>query len=303
LKPIKTMNQVADIYQAYDDEKSARLLLDFDDLLLETYRLLKENREVREKYQGSFQFILVDEFQDTNPVQFEILRLLIREETQDDPSSFWVAGDDHQSIYSFIGASVGNILNFHEMFPGSQQFILDINYRSTPQILRCCQNLIRFNAKQIHKDLKTENPNGDDVIVLEASNEETEALGVVNEIVDLVERRGYHYQRDCRALPLQFPERYCEEAFLQAKIPFHIQNGQSFYDRREVRCLLDYLRVINDPDSDEGDEALQYPQRAGPLCQQRLERPAQILQQGQRGPLFPGVEVHDHHPAIRQEGH
>ena len=76
---------------------------------------------------------------------------MIREENQD-PSSFWVAGDDHQSIYSFIGASVGIILNFHEMFPNSQQFILDINYRSTPQILRCCRNLIRFNAKQIHKD-------------------------------------------------------------------------------------------------------------------------------------------------------
>jgi DNA helicase-2/ATP-dependent DNA helicase PcrA len=250
------MNQVADIYQAYDDEKSARLLLDFDDLLLETYRLLKENRDVREKYQGSFQFILVDEFQDTNPVQFEILRLLIREETQDDPSSFWVAGDDHQSIYSFIGASVGIILNFHEMFPTSQQFILDINYRSTPQILRCCQNLIRFNAKQIHKDLKTENPDGDDVIVLEASNEETEAMGVVNEIVDLVERRGYHYHEIAVLYRCNFQSRYCEEAFLQAKIPFHVQNGQSFYDRREVRCLLDYLRVINDPDSDEADEAL-----------------------------------------------
>ena len=252
----QTMNQVADIYQAYDDEKSARLLLDFDDLLLETYRLLKDNREVREKYQGSFQFILVDEFQDTNPVQFEILRLLIREENQDDPSSFWVAGDDHQSIYSFIGASVGIILNFHEMFPDSQQFILDINYRSTPQILRCCQNLIRFNVKQIHKDLKTENPDGDDVIVLEASNEETEALGVVNEIVDLVERRGYHYHEIAVLYRCNFQSRYCEEAFLQTKIPFHVQNGQSFYDRREVRCLLDYLRVINAPDSDEGDEAL-----------------------------------------------
>ena len=104
--------------------------------------------------------------------------------------------------------------------------------------------------------MKTENPDGDDVIVLEASNEETEALGVVNEIVDLVERRGYPYHEIAVLYRCNFQSRYCEEAFLQAKIPFHVQNGQSFYDRQEVRCLLDYLRVINDPDSDEADEAL-----------------------------------------------
>jgi DNA helicase II / ATP-dependent DNA helicase PcrA len=108
-------------------------------------------------------------------------------------SSFWVAGDDHQAIFSFIGASVGNIINFKSMFPGSHQFILDLNYRSTPQILCACQNLISHNLKQIRKELKTNNPDGENVIVLEASNEETEALGIVNEIVDLVERKGFQY--------------------------------------------------------------------------------------------------------------
>ncbi len=252
----RTMMRIADIYQAYDEAKSTKMLLDFDDLLVETYHLLCGNDDVREKYQGSFQCILVDEFQDTNPVQFEILRLLIRDNGNPDPSSFWVAGDDHQSIYSFIGASVGNILNFQSMFPGSQQFILDLNYRSTPQILTACRNLIRHNVKQIHKDLKTENSDGADVVVLEASNEETEALGLVNEIVDLVERRGYEYSDIAVLYRANFQSRYVEEAFLQNKIPYHIQNGQSFYDRYEVRCLLDYMRVINCPDSDEGDEAL-----------------------------------------------
>ncbi|WP_419657511.1 UvrD: ATP-dependent DNA helicase [Desulfosarcina variabilis str. Montpellier] len=252
----KTMMQVANIYQAYEEAKSNKMLLDFDDLLLETYCLLRDKDEIREKYQGSFQSIMVDEFQDTNPVQFEILRLLIRDNGNPDPSSFWVAGDDHQAIYSFTGASVGNILNFQSMFPGSRQFILDLNYRSTPQILRACQNLIQFNIKQIHKDLKTDNPDGNDVVVLEASNEETEALGVVNEIVDLVERRGYQYSDIAVLYRCNFQSRYCEEAFMQAKIPFHVQNGQTFYDRREVRCLLDYLRVILYPDTDEGDEAL-----------------------------------------------
>lgn len=252
----KTMVQIADIYQAYEDTKGNKLLLDFDDLLLEAYYLLRDNDEVRSRYQGTFQSIMVDEFQDTNPVQFEILRLLIRENGNPEPSSFWVAGDDHQAIYSFTGASVGNILNFQSMFPGSRQFILDLNYRSTPQILRACQNLIKHNVKQIHKDLKTDNHDGDDVVVLEASNEQTEALGVVNEIVDLIERRGYQYSDIAVLYRCNFQSRYCEEAFMQAKIPYHIQNGTTFYDRWEVRCLLDYLRVINAPDSDGGDEAL-----------------------------------------------
>ena len=252
----KTMLQIADIYQAYQNAKNNKMLLDFDDLLLEAYYLLRDNDEVREKYQRSFQSIMVDEFQDTNPVQFELLRLLIRVDCEHDPSSFWVAGDDHQSIYSFTGASVGNILNFQSMFPDSHQFILDLNYRSTPQILRACQNLVQYKVKQIHKDLKTENPDGDDVVVLEASNEETEALGVVNEIVDLVERRGYQYNEIAVLYRANFQSRYVEEAFLQNKIPYHIQNGQTFYDRWEVRCLLDYLRVIKNHDSEESDEAL-----------------------------------------------
>ena len=252
----KTMLKIADVYQEYQDGKNKKMLLDFDDLLLEAYYLLRDNDEVRAKYQGSFQSIMVDEFQDTNPVQFELLRLLIRDNTAGDPSSFWVAGDDAQSIFSFVGASVGNILNFQSIFPGSRQFILDLNYRSTPQILHACQNLIQHNVKQIHKDLKTNNPDGGDIVTLEASNEETEALGVVNEIVDLVERRGYQFSDIAVLYRANFQSRYVEEAFLQNKIPYHVSSGQTFYDRWEVRCLLDYLRVIKDHDSEESDEAL-----------------------------------------------
>ena len=204
-----TMQKIADVYQAYDDKKRKKMLLDFDDLLLETYYLLRDNDQVRAKYQETFTSILVDEFQDTNPVQFEILRLLIREGIR--PSSFWVAGDDHQAIYSFTGASVGNILNFQSMFPEAKQFILDLNYRSTPQILRACQNLIHHNVKQIHKELKTDNPDGDDIVVLEASNEETEAMGVVNEIVDLIERRGYQYSDIAVLYRANFQSRYVED--------------------------------------------------------------------------------------------
>ena len=248
-----TMQKIADVYQAYDDKKQKKLLLDFDDILLETYYLLRDNDEVRSRYQQTFTSILVDEFQDTNPVQFEILKLLIRANIR---SSFWVAGDDHQAIYSFTGASVGNILNFQSVFPEAKQFILDLNYRSTPQILRACQNLIHHNVKQIHKELKTDNPDGDDIIVLESSNEETEASGIVNEVVDLVERKGYEFSEIAVLYRANFQSRYIEEAFLQNKIPYHIQNGRTFYDRFEVRCLLDYMRVINAPGTDEADEAL-----------------------------------------------
>lgn len=249
-----TMTRIAQIYAAYDEEKAKGMLLDFDDLLLETHKLLLENVALREKYQQNFDSILVDEFQDTNPVQFEILKLLIRAEAGH--QSFWVAGDDHQSIYSFMGASVGNILNFQAIFPQSKQFILDLNYRSTPQILNACQNLIAHNMKQIHKNLSTHNPDGEDIVILASSSEETEALCIVNEIKDLIERRGFKYSDMAVLYRANFQSRYVEEAFCQHKIPYHIQNGQSFYDRFEVKCLLDYLRVFHDPDSEEGDQAL-----------------------------------------------
>jgi len=251
----KTMLKIADVYEAYDREKSKKMLYDFDDLLIETYRLLKEKVAVREKYREIFRHLLVDEFQDTNTVQMEILKLLIGNSDNGD-ASFWICGDDAQSIYGFTGASIGNIINFKSMFPESEQIILNLNYRSTPQILKACQNLIRHNVRQIQKTLETHNPDGDDVIVLESSSEETEALSLVNEITDLVERKEYVHKDIACLYRCNFQSRVIEEAFLQHKIPYYIENGLSFYDRREVMILLDYLRVISNPESDTGDEAL-----------------------------------------------
>jgi DNA helicase-2/ATP-dependent DNA helicase PcrA len=249
----KTMLKVADVYEAYDQEKQKRLLMDFDDLLVETYRLLSENAEVREKYRSIFRHLLVDEYQDTNPVQMEILKILVNEE---DGASFWACGDDWQAIYAFTGASVSNILNFKDMFPGAGQMILNLNYRSTPQILRACQNLIQHNIRKIDKELRTGNSDGDDVIVLESSSEETEALSVMSEIRELVERRGYAHTDIAVLYRCNFQSRWLEECFLQHKIPYRIESGLSFYDRREVKILLDYLRLIVSPNSDQGDEAL-----------------------------------------------
>ena len=250
----KTMLKVSDIYESYDLEKSKKFMLDFDDLLVETFKLLSSHDEIRTKYAERYLHLLVDEYQDTNPVQLEILKRLIN--GNGNGSSFWVCGDDWQSIYAFTGASVGNILNFEQMFEGSKIFILNLNYRSTPQILNACQNLIRHNRRKIEKTLTTDNSDGDDVIVLEASSEDGEAINLVNEISELVEHQGYAYKDIAVLYRANFQSRVVEEIFSQHKIPYHIENGQNFYNRSEVRHLLEYLRVISNPDSEEGNEAL-----------------------------------------------
>lgn len=251
----KLMSKVANIYESYEKEKAKKYLLDFDDLLVETYNLLSTDDSIREKYSERYQHVLIDEFQDTNPVQLEIIKLIV-DHRNSNQKSYWITGDDWQSIYSFAGASVNNILNFEKNFRHSEIFILNINYRSTPQILRACQNLISHNVRKIEKTLKTDNPEGDEVVVLESSSEEGEALSIINEIRDLVDKRGYQY-KDCAVLyRANFQSRVIEETFSQMKIPYHIENGLNFYQRSEVRYILDYLRVISNPDSDEGDEAM-----------------------------------------------
>lgn len=248
------MERIAKVYEVYELEKKKKMLMDFDDLLVETYRVLLTNDALREKYKSTFRHVLVDEYQDTNPAQLEILRLLIDEESND--TSFWVCGDDWQSIYAFTGASIGNVLNFKRMFPHSKEYILSINYRSTPQILRACQNLIDHNTRKIEKILTTVNQDGEEVKIMGAANEEAEAEMIVNEIIDLTERRGYQLHDISILCRSNFQSRMIEDAFLQHRIPYYIENGLSFYKRHEVRVLLDYLRFINEPDSDRGDEAL-----------------------------------------------
>lgn len=250
----KTMLKVANVYEAYDREKGKKMLMDFDDLLVEVHKLLAERTEVREKWRDIFKHLLVDEFQDTNPAQMEILKLLIS--GSNNGASFFAVGDDWQSIYGFTGASVGNILNFRDTFPAGEQFILSLNYRSSRKILQACQNLIRHNERKIEKELVTDNEEGEDVIILESSNEESEALNVVNEIRGLVESGRFTYKDIAVLYRANFMSRIAEEVFSQHKIPYHIENGLNFYHRTEVKILLEYLRVISSPESEEGNEAL-----------------------------------------------
>jgi len=251
----QTMLKVADVFRAYEEEKKKRLFMDFDDLLFETYQLLKHNPEVRQKYQECFLHVTVDEFQDTTPIQMEILQLLVGNKFNNN-TSLWVCADDWQSIYSFAGASVGNILNFKDMFPDSAQFILKLNYRSTPQILKACMNLIKHNVKKIDKTLETTNPQGTEPVVFDAESEEDEAMRIVTEILDLVETGRFSHKDIAILYRANFQSRAIEEAFIKAKVPYHIENGMNFYQRKEVKGLLDYLTLISNPDSEEGDEAL-----------------------------------------------
>ncbi|WP_035218565.1 ATP-dependent helicase [Desulfatibacillum aliphaticivorans] len=249
----ETMQSIAKVYAAYDLEKQKKGILDFDDLLTETYRLLESDIDVLEKHRSSYKHVLVDEFQDTNPAQMAILRQLVGKKNG---GSFWVCGDDWQSIYAFTGASVGNILNFDKAFPKASRYVLNTNYRSTPQILQACQTLINHNIRKIDKALATNNKAGDGVIVLTSVNEENEATQVVNEIRDLVDQRNYALKDIAVLYRANFQSRAIEEAFSQNKIPYHIEKGHNFFQRFEVKVLLDYLRLIKDPDSEEGDEAL-----------------------------------------------
>jgi DNA helicase-2/ATP-dependent DNA helicase PcrA len=150
---------------------------------------------------------------------------------------------------------VGNILNFGRTFEGARIFILNLNYRSTPQILHACQNLISHNQRKIEKTLVTNNPHGERVTVLESSHEETEAISIVTEIQDLISRRGYSHQDMAVLYRCNFQSRVLEEVFSRFKVPYQIQGGLGFYQRTEIRVLLDYLRLIVNPDSEAGDEA------------------------------------------------
>ena len=227
----KAMQKIVQVREAYEAEKKKNNYLDFDDLLIEALDLLKSDPDVREKYQGMYNHILVDEFQDTNIAQISILKILIQK-IKNNQASFWVCGDDWQSIYSFTGASVGNILNFRDQFPEANQYILNTNYRSTPQILQVCQNLINHNQHKVEKHLTTNNPDGHDVIVIEAMNEEDEAVKIVNEIKDLVGRLGYKYSDVAVLYRANYQSRVIEEAFSKYKIPYHIDTANP--DRTHV---------------------------------------------------------------------
>ena len=234
-------------YQQYELKKTISFALDFDDLLLKTIEILKQNAEVREKWQQRFDHILVDEFQDTNDIQYQLMKLLVRPET-----SIYVVGDPDQTIYTWRGANQGIILGFEKTFPGVETIILNQNYRSTKTILDAANHLIVNNKKRVPKDLFTNQGLGEPIAIKVAGGSEEEARWVGQEIAKIVRlAKRDDGQPDYRNIAVLYRSSYLTrpfEAELKDRgIPYMIFGGLRFYERAEVKDLLAYFNLLLNP--------------------------------------------------------
>lgn len=248
---------VSAIYTAYCERCKKANAMDFDDLLINTYKLLVSDMDIRRKYSERFGYILVDEYQDTNSVQQKIVWLLAEEHMH-----VCAVGDDAQSIYAFRGANIDNILDFQKQFPGTRMFKLERNYRSTQRIVQAANSLIRHNERQIPKDVYSCNSEGDKLSVKPAYSDREEAIIVCNEIkrIKREDRCGYNdfvvlYRTNSQS-------RSFEEAMRKVNIPYKIYGGLSFYQRKEIKDVIAYFRLIVNPDDEEAFKRIvNYPKR------------------------------------------
>lgn len=230
----------ARVYQRYEAEKTAASALDFDDLLLRTAALFREHRDIREKWQQKFQHILIDEYQDTNAVQYHLVKYLVNAER-----NICVVGDDWQSIYSWRGADFTNILNFERDFPGAKVIKLEQNYRSTGNILKASQQIINQNKTRTDKTLFTEAGDGEPITIEGLRDETGEANYVARQILHL---KPSHNFSDFAVLYRTNAQSYAfEKAFINTHIPYKIIGGVRFYDRKEVKDVLAILKLIVNP--------------------------------------------------------
>ena len=234
----------AEFYKAYQERLKALNACDFGDLLLHILNIFRDHRDVLEQYQQRFKYILVDEYQDTNQVQYLWLRLLAQAR-----KNICVVGDDDQSIYSWRGAEVANILKFEKDFPGAAVIKLEQNYRSTPQILAAASGLIDENSQRLGKTLWTELPAGDKVKVIGVWDGPEEARRVGEEI-ERLEREGAPLDQIAILVRAQYQTREFEDRFIQIGMNYRIVGGFRFYERAEIRDALAYLRVIAQPADD-----------------------------------------------------
>ncbi len=250
------IEEITKVYERYQKHLRENNALDFDDLLNETRKLLKNNDEAREYLSSRFRYILVDEFQDTNAVQYEIIKMLASHH-----GNLFVVGDDDQSIYGWRGAKIENILHFEKDFKGAKVFKLERNYRSTKKILDLANTVIKNNAQRKDKTLWTENPDGEAVKVYEAEEESGEARFIARTITGLVSR-GYSYADFAVLMRLNALTRSLEQEFLSDGIPFKVFGGFKFYERKEIKDMLAYLRLINNPfDSEALVRIINFPKR------------------------------------------
>ncbi len=231
--------RIADIYERYQKRLKENNALDFDDLLVKMVDLFQTNPEVLEHYQDRFQYIMVDEYQDTNTVQFLLVSLLAKKYR-----NLCVVGDDDQSIYKFRGANIYNILNFEKVFPDAQVIRLEQNYRSTQNILNAANGVIANNKGRKEKKLWTENQKGELVHFKQYDSEYDEADGVVSRI-NFLAMRGVQYKDMAILYRTNAQSRIFEEKLKQKNIPYAIVRGISFYDRKEIKDLMSYLKVVD----------------------------------------------------------
>jgi DNA helicase-2/ATP-dependent DNA helicase PcrA len=235
---------VADIYEAYEQRLKEISAVDFSDLLFLVVKLFKENKAVLEKYQQQFKYIMVDEYQDTNKVQYKMIKMLA--EHDDGSCNVCVVGDDDQGIYKWRGADIKNIINFQHDFPNVKVIKLEQNYRSTGNVISAAVAVIQKNNERVDKSLWTESQAGDQITVYQAQDESDEANFVVDEIQDM-----RYKQRQLREFAVLYRTNYqsraIEEALLKRNLPYKLVGGFRFYDRKEVKDLVSYLRVIANP--------------------------------------------------------
>ena len=238
------LNTVGRIYKLYQAKLRANNALDFDDMILLTVKILSMNPDVLMKYQSRFEYILVDEYQDTNNSQYQLVALLAK-----GYNNLCVVGDDDQSIYRFRGANVGNILSFKEDYPDAAVIRLEQNYRSTQTMLNAANAVIANNSGRMGKTLWTGNDKGESIVSYTAANEYDEARYIAKEIKRLHEESGRY--GDCAVLyRANAQSRIIEEMLMREAVPYRVLAGLRFYDRKEIKDIIAYLRLIHNSDDD-----------------------------------------------------
>ena len=249
--------KVHDIYQRYVERCRQANAMDFDDLLVYTFQLFERHEDIRRKYVEKFHYVLVDEYQDTNFAQQKIVFQLTHERQR-----VCVVGDDAQSIYSFRGANIDNILNFGQLYQNTKLFKLEQNYRSTQRIVQAANSLIRKNERQIQKNVFSQNDEGDYVTLKEAYSDKEEAIIVCKDIKRLHREEGGEYSDFAILYRTNAQSRSFEEQMRKDNIPYRIYGGLSFYQRKEIKDVIAYFRLVANPDDEEAlKRIINYPTR------------------------------------------
>ena len=251
------MPNIYKVYLAYAERCKQANAMDFDDLLLLTYKLFKDNDDICQKYAERFKYVLVDEYQDTNTVQQRIVWQLTKEH-----QNVCVVGDDAQSIYSFRGANIDNILDFREMYDGAKLFKLERNYRSTQHIVEAANSLIRHNERQIPKDVYSKNGDGEKIVFKPAYSDKEEAIIVCKDIKQIRKQENCEWDDFAILYRTNAQSRAFEEAMRKENIPYRVYGGLSFYQRKEIKDIIAYFRLVVNPSDEEAfRRIINYPAR------------------------------------------